>query len=165
MDNLASAPWTLTLNKAGLAEGTTTTFSTTANPLLYAIKSKAYSLATKTNATTPTTDARTGAAFVSVPANYGSVYVWGVDAAGTVKVYQGGVEKLDGAADGADAKFVIAPQLPPIPDNVAIFAYTVVKVGASGSAFSFGSVALKSASNIGVAHQDVIALPERPQVA
>ena len=123
---------------------------------LYAIKSKAYSLATKTNATTPTTDARTGAAFVSVPANYGSVFVWGVAAAGTVKVYQGGVEKLDGAADGADAKFIIAPQLPPIPDDVAIFAYTVVKVGA---------LALKSASNVGVAHQDVIALPERPQVA
>lgn len=164
-DALSSAPLTQTLNKAGLSNGTTTTFSFTASPLQFAIRSKAYSKAAQTNAATPTTDAGTGAAFVPVPANSGSVFVWGYDAAGSLKVYQGQIQALDGIADGANARFVTAPQFPAIPDTVAAFAYTIVKVGASGSAFSFGSVALVSGANVGVIHQDIIALPDRPQVA
>ena len=170
MDYLSQVPLTFTATKAGLTNGTTTTFSFTANPLLFAIKGKFYSKATVTNGTTPTTDGNTGAAFTAIPAGtstaaYGCVYVWAYDKDGNVKVYQGQTQATDLAADGANTKFVTAPQFPAIPDTVAPFGYSVVKVGTSGAAFTMGGTSLASGSNISVTHVDLATLPDRPQVA
>lgn len=170
MDYLSQSPFTQCTKKAGLTNGTTTTFSFTANPLEYAIRGKFYSKATQTNAATPTTDGNTGAAFVAIPAGtstaaYGGVFVWAYDTSGNVKVYQGQTQATDLAADGANTKFVVSPQFPAIPDNVAPFAYTVVKVGTSGAAFTMGSTSLASGSNISVTHVDINTLPDRPQVS
>ncbi len=93
MDILQQNPLTMTTTKAGAAAGTTTTL-TTANTVLYAIKGKAFTKAGASNAATPTTDATTGAAYVAVPVNYGCAYVLGYDAAGTLKVSQGGLQAL-----------------------------------------------------------------------
>jgi hypothetical protein len=170
MDALQFAPVTLTTKKAGLTNGTGTSFSFTANPLEYLIKGKFYSKVAQTNTGTPATDGNTGAAFTAIPAGtstaaYGSVYVWAYDAAGNVKLYQGTIAATDLAADGANARFIAAPAFPSIPDNVSVFGYTVVKVGTSGAAFTPGSNSLASGSNISVTHVDVGALPDRPQVA
>lgn len=169
MDYLAQTPQTFCANKPGLTNGTTTTFSFTANPLQYVIKGKFYSKATQTNAATPTTDGNTGAAFLPVPAGsasaaYGCVFVWAYDAAGNVKVYQGQIQATDLAADGANTKFIVAPQFPAIPDTVCPFGYSVVKVGTSGAAFTMGGTSLVSGSNISVTHVDISMLPDRPQV-
>lgn len=170
MDALQLVPLTACMNKAGLTNGTGTSFSFTANPLQYAIRGKFYSKATQTNTATPTTDGNTGAAFTAVPAGtstaaYGCVFVWAYDASGNVKVYQGTIQATDLAADGANTKFIQAPQFPQVPDSVCPFGYSVVKVGTSGSAFTMGSTSLASGSNISVAHQDIATLPDRPQVA
>lgn len=161
MDALSQVPLTLATKKAGLGAGTTTTFSFTANPLEYAIKGKFYSKATQTNAATPTTDAVTGAAFVALTAGYGSVYVFGYDAAGNIKVMQGKVEALD-----SQGNFVYAPQFPLIPDSICPFGYLVAKGGAtlSGS-WTFGASNLSGVSGMTYAFQDVLTLPDRPQVS
>ena len=81
MDQLLQAPLTMTVVKAGLTAGTTTTYSTTANPVLYCIRGKAYTKATVTNGATPTTDANSGLAFKAQAIGTGSVYVFGYDSA------------------------------------------------------------------------------------
>lgn len=160
MDFLAQAPATQTTSKAGLAAGTTTTF-TTANTTQYAIKGKAYAKAGVTNSATPTTDATTGAAFAPVTANNGSVFVFSWDASGNVKVSQGQVQALDSAGN-----FIVAPQFPAIPDTLCPFGYLVFKGGSTlASAWTFGSSNLSSVTGATYTFVDIQSLPDRPQVS
>jgi hypothetical protein len=163
-DAVHAAGLTLQLGKPGLVAGTTTTY-TIGTAFTYAIRGKAYSKGTATNAATPTTDGNTGAAFVALTVGKGSVFVFGVNAAGTVSAYQGSVEDLTAAADGANASFERAPQLPAIPGTVCPFGYLVVKVGDSGTTWTFGSSNMSGVSNVSYAFQDIVALPDRPQVS
>lgn len=83
---------------------------------------------------TPTTDANTGAAMTLV-ANQAAVFVWGVNAAGTVQVIKGAtVSYTDTTAGSTEVK------LPPIPDTFCPFAYVVIKAGATVvGTWTFGS--------------------------
>lgn len=170
MDNLSIPPLTMCTSKATLAAGTTTTFTTT-GATLYCIKGKAFTTSAASNSATPTTDAVTGAAFVAVPASYGCVFVFCYDgtsatAATAIKVVQGPLAALSTEADGANAKFTLAPQFPMVPDTLAPFAYCVTKVGASGSSWTFGVSNLAGPpSNVLHTFVDVMTLPGRPQVA
>lgn len=165
MDALQQVPLTLALAKAGLVAGTTTTLTIgTTTP--FGLKGKAYSKASASNQATPTTDASTGAAFVPIPAGYGCAFVIGFDSSGAIKVSQGPLQVLDGVADGANAKFITAPQFPIVPDTVCPVGYLITKVGTSGSAWTFGSSNLAGPpSNVLHTFQDCITLPDRPQVA
>jgi len=160
MDTLQSTPLTLTLSYAGLSAGTTTTY-TTANAVNYAIAGVAYTKAAQTNAATPTADATTGAAFLPVSANQGSVYVFGYDASGNLKVSQGQVQALD-----VQGNFINSPQFPAIPDGVAVFGYLVFK-GASNlaSAWTFGSSNLSGVTGATYSFKSLATLPARPVVA
>lgn len=165
MNGIDAGGLTAQFGKPGLTNGTTTTYTIGAT-FAYAIKGLSYSKGSGSNATTPTTDGNTGAAFVAVPAGsssacYGAVFVWAVNSGGTVSVYQGTTAATTIAADGANTAFITNPQFPSIPDTVCPFAYTIVRVGSSGAAFTMGSTALASGSNIYVAHQDIAALPDR----
>lgn len=166
MDALQFVPVTMATTKAGLTAGTTTTY-TTANTVLFSIKGKAYSKTAVTNGATPTTDATTGSAFSAIPAGSGSVFVFGFDSSGNIKVSQGSVEVLDGSTtSGATAKFIRAPQFPIVPDTVCPFGYMVTLVGSAGSAWTFGSSNLAGPpSNVLHTFVDVFTLPDRPQVA
>lgn len=159
MDALSQIPLTMCTMKAALAAGTTTTYSTT-GVTLFCIGGKAYSKAAVTNGATPTTDATTAAAFVAVGANYGSVFVFGYDKDGTIKVSQGSVVALD--ASGA---FILAPQFPAIPDTVCPFGYLVIKAGSTASNWTFGSSNLSGATGITYTFVDVMTMPARPQVS
>lgn len=160
MDALKVVPLTLCANKAGLVAGTTTTYSITANPLQYAIRGKFYSKATVTNGATPTTDAITGAAFVGIPVNAGSIFVFGYDASGNLKVTQGQVAALDVAGN-----FLYSPQIPMVQDTVCPFGYLVVKVGSTGALWTFGTSNLSGATGVTYAFQDLLTLPDRPQIS
>jgi len=169
LDSFLTASMTYCKSHALLAAGTTTTFSTT-GATLYDIKGKSFTTAAAANAATPTTDANNGAAFRTVGLNRGSVFVFCYDgqaaAANAIKVVQGTIEVLDGAADGANANFVGAlPQFPVVPDNLCPFGYYVVKVGASGAAFTFGVSNLAAVSNVGKSFVSIGSLPDRPQAA
>ncbi len=160
-DYLASVPVTMTTNKAGLVAGTTTTYSITANPLLYVIKGKFYSKATVTNGATPTTDANTGTAFTGITANQGCAFVFGYDSSGAVKVAQGPVQALD-----VSGNFIVAPQFPAIPDTACPFGYLLFKGGSTLSGtWTFGSSNLSSVTGATYVFQDLATLPDRPQAS
>ena len=168
MDNLQFYPVTQCLKKAGLVAGTTTTYSITANPLEYSIKGKIYSKATVTNGATPTTDALTGAAFVTLifpasatVAGQGSIYVFCYDSSGNIKVVQGSVETLD-----LSGNFINSPKLPIIPDTICPFGYLTVKLGATAVAnWLFGTNNLSGVTGVTYAFQDITTMPDRPQIA
>lgn len=165
-----NAAGTQCLTHAALAAGTTTTFSTT-NATQYAIKGKTYSTNAATNAATPTTDANTGALFVSIPVNYGSVHVFCYDgssatAATAIKVVQGSIELLNGADDGDDAVFVgQLPKFPVIPDTLCPFGYVITKVGTGGAAWRFGANNLADTAKYNHSFTSVATLPDRPQAS
>lgn len=147
------------VSKAALAAGTTTTFSTT-GATLYCVDGKAYSVAAKTNAATPTLDANTGEDFIGVEPNQGSIFVFGYNPAGDTKVMQGSIEALD-----VGGQFTVAPKFPPIPDDVAPFGYLIIKAGATAAApWVFGVNNQSGVTGITYTRQDVMTLPARPQV-
>lgn len=167
MDNLQALPVTMTTTKAGLAAGTTTTYSTTAT-VIFGIRSKAFSKTAVTNGATPVVDIVDGLAFtpLTFPASstvggQGSVFVFAFNAAGTIGVAQGSVEQLD--VTGA---FVIAPQFPVIPDTYCPFGYLVVKLGPTAVAnWTFGTNNLSAVTGVTYTFVDIFTLPDRPQIA
>lgn len=167
MDNLQALPVTMTTTKAGLAAGTTTTYSTTAT-VIYGIRSKAFSKTAVTNGATPVVDVTDGLAFtpLAFPASasvggQGSVFVFAFNAAGTLGVAQGTVEQLD--VTGA---FVIAPQFPVIPDTYCPFGYLVVKLGPTAVAnWLFGTNNLSAVTGVTYTFVDCFTIPDRPQIA
>ena len=160
MDNLQVLPLTLCLSKVALAAGTTTTISTTGTTV-YAINGKAYSKAAITNGATPTTDAATGAAFPSISANQGTVVVVGLDASGNVKACQGTIQALD-----VSGNFILAPQMPVMPDNLCPIGYIVLKGGSTlASPWTFGSSNLSSVTGMTYTFVDLVSMPARPQVS
>jgi hypothetical protein len=161
MDNLQAIPLTLALGKATLAAGTTSTLSSTGT-LAFAIKGKAYSHAALSNTATPTTDAVTGAAFVPVVTNKGSVFVIGYNAAGALIAAQGSIESLDSSGN-----FINAPQFPVIPDTMCPIGYEIIRAGSTASAagWVFGTGNQASVTGITYTLVDVVTLPERPQVS
>ena len=161
MDNLQQVPLIMCTMKATVAAGTTSTLSSTAT-IYYCIRGKAYSRAALSNTATPTTDATTGAAFVPITTNTGAVIVIGLNAAGTLKASQGGLQALDAAGN-----FVVTPQFPALPDDFCPIAYEVIKAGSTASAagWVFGTNNQASVTGITYAITDLMTLPDRPQVA
>lgn len=160
MDYLQSVPVTQTTTKAGLAAGTTTTW-TIANAVQYSIRGKAFAKSAVSNQASPTTDATTGAAFSPISANQGAVLVFSFDASGNVKVSQSVIQALD-----VGGNFIVSPQFPAIPDTVCPFGYLVFKGGATLSGtWTFGTNNLSSVTGATYTFVDVQSLPDRPQVS
>jgi hypothetical protein len=144
------------------ATGATTFTATpvgTAAAISFCIKGKAFTKATIAGGATPTTDAVTAAAFPPLAANQGTIVVLGLNAAGTILAAQGSIEGLDSGGN-----FQVAPQFPSLPDTMCPFAYIVVKDGATGGAWTFGT-SNWNATGITATPVSVMMLPARPQTA
>lgn len=162
MDIQQFAPITACLTKATLAAGTTSTLSTTGTTT-YLIRSKFYTKGAITNQATPTTDALTGLAFIAVPANQGSIYAVGFNAAGTLLAVQGSVESLD--VNGA---FINGPQFGGLPLDFAMIGYIVIKAGSTASSapgWVFGTSNMSAVTGITYTFVDATGLPDRPQIS
>ena len=160
MDNLQQVPATLCVVKAGLAAGTTNTYGTT-GATVYSIKGKAYSKAAATNAALPVVDRATNLPFVPLVANQGCVVTFSYDAAGNLRCAQGQVQALDGSGN-----FAVPPQFPIVLDTDCVFAYLVLKAGATLAVpYVFGTSNLSGVTGMSYAFQDVFGLPDRPQVS
>lgn len=183
MDDQSQIPVTMALQKAGLAAGTTTTLSTTAT-VPYAIRGKAYSKTAITNGASPTTDYATNLAFVPIPVplsspnlpgvpnsapGYGSVYTVGFDHSGNLQVIQGQIAALD-----VNGNFVTAPQFGGLgpqgsgstDNDFCPIGYMVVKLGSTAVAtWTFGTNNNSGVTGVTYAFQDVITLPDRPQIS
>lgn len=130
MDRLRQTSLTGATTLGVLAAGTTTTVSTT-NAVVYAIRGKGYTHAALTNQATPTTDVNTGAAFTGVKAGYGSVFVYGFNAAGDLKCAQGEVIALD---TSGTYTWKQKPQLPALPDDFCPFGILTILAGSTADA-------------------------------
>ena len=153
---------TMCFTKATLAAGSTTTVSTT-TAASFTIQGKMYlQSAAWSNKAHPTTDANTAAAFVNIPANYGSVIVYGTDSGGTnLLAAQGKIVPLNDA--GA---FIAAPDFPVIPDTMCPLGYLLIKCGSTASS-GWTPATSNQASVTGVTYTraDVSTLPPKPQIA
>jgi hypothetical protein len=112
--------------------GAATTYSTSA--IATVIRGIQRAKAAVAGGATPTTDAVSGAAMTLV-ANQAAVFVWGVNAAGTVQVIKGAtVPYTDTTAGSTEVK------LPALPDTFCPIAYVVIKAGATTvGTWTFGS--------------------------
>lgn len=167
MENLDLAGLALSFRRCGLGAGTTNTF-TVALDNHYTIDGQTYSAAALSNFAGPSVDGNTGAAFKSVPTNSACVFVFTIGGSGSfavaTRVMQGSIVALDGAADGANAGYVNQlPQFPHIPDNVAVYGWMIVKVGASGSAWNFGVSNNSGVANVSITFTSGACLPDRPR--
>lgn len=125
---------TICTTKAGLAAGTTTTY-TTASAVAGSINGTyATALSAQSNTATPTTDFN-GDAFTALAASEGCIFVYSIVAAGTIAIHQGPVETLDAANN-----FEILPEFPSIDlDTYVPFGFATFKNGSTGSAWTFGA--------------------------
>lgn len=150
---------------AGLAAGTTSTTTTTANTVCSIGGKFATAYAAASNAASQTTDINTGSAFPSIAVNYGSVFVFGVNAAGSLKVAKGTDAPLVGGVTTTPGSFVNdVPQFPILPDDFCPIGYVVVKLGPSASAWTFGS-SNWTATAVTTSFVNCSTLPDRPQVS
>jgi hypothetical protein len=170
MDGQSLQPITMSLSKVTLAAGTTTTLSTTGTTT-YCIRSKAYTFSAWTNQATPTLDYATGLAFIPVLPNQGSIFLIGVDAAGTMRVIQGTVVALDntGAFINAPTFGGLSPagSITSTTGNFCPVGYLVIKAGSTAAAggWLFGTNNMSSVTGITYTFQDCVGEPDRPQIA
>jgi hypothetical protein len=168
-DNLQNLPLTLSLANTGLIAGTTNTLTSTVASVCSIGGKFAAALAVLTNsATTPTSDATSGALFSAVPltssavAGVGAALVFGVNAAGAIKCALGPPVALDGlGVTTTPANFIAAPQFPALPDDFCPIAYTLVRTTPSVPSFTVGT---SSWVNNCTTFTKVCTLPARPQI-
>lgn len=162
MDYQAAQPYTICATKVTLAKGTTSTLSNTGT-ITYSIRGKAYTKSAMTNATTPTTDWATGNAFLPVLANYGSVFMVGLDHSGNLKCVQGQVVPLD-----ASGNFINAPNFGGFPLDFCPIGYILIQAGSTADATTgwiFGTSNMSGVTGITYTFVDVMGSPDRPQIS
>ena len=154
-------------NKAvttGITGQGATTFSCTpagtAHKMEFVVNGKACNKAAISGGATPTTDAISGLAFTALAANQGCVFVYALNAAGTISAVQGTIVPLDRSGNFVAAR----SEFPALPDTLAPFCYVVCKNGSTGSAWTFGT-SQWIATGMTATPVDVLALPARPQVS
>jgi hypothetical protein len=165
MQSLDTRGVTINLVNCGLAKGTTSTYTTTATTVC-AINGKfATGLTAQTNTATPTSDAATGAAFVAQTDNTACVYVFGVNAAGSIQVCQGGIEATEVGVTTTAGAFRNPPQFPNLPDDFCPIGYLLVRTAPSASDFTFGTSSWTATGITAGTAINVSTLPSRPQTA
>lgn len=159
----------LTLNHANAvaSAGTTNTLTTTVATTCSIGGKFATTYASGTNtATTMTTDAVTGAAFVTIPPNYCAALVIGINAAGVAKLCQGPLEPTETGVTTTVGAFKNPPQFPAMPSDFCPIAYTVMRVAPSLTAGATAGTTAWAATSVScTTFQNISVLPDRPQLA
>jgi hypothetical protein len=166
MDNLyALRGMTVNLVNAGLVAGTTSTYTTTATTSCVIGGKFATQLSAQTNTATPTTDVNTGAAFVAQTDNTACVYVYGINAAGEIKVAQGSIVDTEVGVTTTAGAFKVGPQFPTLPDDFCPIGYQIVRTAPSAADFTFGSSSWTATGITAATAVNVHTLPLRPQTS
>lgn len=157
----------MTVNQAsaGFVLGTTSTYTTTATTSAVINGVFATGLTAQTNTASPTLDATTGAAFVPLTANQATVLVWGVNAAGAIKLAQGQVVSTETGVTTTAGAFITAPQFPALPDDFVPIAYNLVRTSPTGSSFTPGTTAWAASGITSSVAKNIQTLPARPAIA
>lgn len=166
MDNLQNTPVTQNLSNAGLVAGTTNTLTSTATTSCAILGKFGTTLGAMTNsATTPVVDATTGLAFTPMVANQACALVFGVNAAGAIKMSQGPITPTEVGVTTTPGNFLVAPQFPSLPDDFCPLAYTLVRTSPTGNAFTPGTTAWAASGIVCSTFKNVSTLPARPQTS
>ena len=153
--NRSNTPGLLTTAGAETVYDTTVIIS-------FEIDGKIYNKAAVTDGATPPLDGNTGEAHVAVKPDKICVFVWGMNASGTVSLYQGDINDVDGDTDIAEQN----PAWPSIPADIAPFAYTIYQTtGASAAAGLTPGTGNDNCNATGLTATtvDISTIPGRPQ--
>lgn len=165
MDNLNYRGATMNHATAGLVAGTTSTYTTTASTNCSIAGAFATTLTAQTNAASPTTDASTGLAFVALAPNQATVLVWGVNAAGAIKLAQGNIVPTAVGVTTTVGAFITLPDFPSLPDDFCAIGYQLVRTAPSAAAFTPGTSSWTASGVTASVIKNVSVLPARPQSA
>lgn len=157
---------TVNQTNAGLTVGTGVNY-TTAVTTSCVIKGKfATTLGAQTNTATPTVDATTGASFTLTPlgAQQGTVFVYGTNLAGAIKVAQGSIVATELGVTTTAGAWIVAPQFPALPDDFCPIGYQLIRTSPTGAAFTMGVTSM-ALSGLNVTTVNVHTLPDRPAIA
>ena len=165
MDTLTQIPMTFNHVNAGLVAGNTSTYTTTATTVCSIGGKFATGLAAQTNTASPTTDVNTGTTFVALTANQATVLVWGVNAAGAIKLAQGSIVPTETGVTTTAGAFITLPSFPSLPDDFCPIGYQLVRTSPTGSAFTPGTTSWAASGITCSTIKNISSLPGRPQSA
>ena len=166
MDYLAQVPLTASLVYMGCVAGTTNTWTNSVASQCAIGGKFTTALATNSNQSeTPTTDANTGVAPVTILADKAAAIVFGVNAAGTLVAAQGPVIDTYPGVTTTVGAFKQCPQFPSIPNDFCPIAYTVVRVSPTGASFVLGTTEWAASGISCSTFANICTLPSRPQIA
>jgi hypothetical protein len=156
---------TINLVSAAFVLGTTSTYTTTVTTE-HVINGKfGTTLGAQTNTASPTVDANTGLAFPAVLKDQATVLVWGVNAAGAIKLCQGSIVPTMPGVTTTVGGFIMPPQFPALPDDFCPIAYGLVRVSPTGATFTAGTTQWAASGITCSTFQNVATPPDRPQIA
>lgn len=156
---------TASFANAAVTLPSTSTYST-ANSTACQFKGKwGTPLTAQTAQATPTTDATTGAAFVALASNQATVIVFGVNAAGAIKMAQGSIVPTETGVTTTAGAFINAPQFPALPDDFCPLAYALVRTSPTGTAFTAGTTSWTASGITTSTVVNIGTMPERPQIS
>lgn len=165
MDHLKLRGLTMGLIKSGLIKGTNKSYTTTVTTEGMINGKYVTGLTAQTNQAVPTTDATTGAAFVTQTDNTACVYVMGQNAAGTIQACQGSIEPTQTGVTTTAGAFINSPQFPALPEDFMVLGYCLVRTAPSASDWKFGT---DNWAATGVTTTEFVqcgVLPDRPQAS
>jgi hypothetical protein len=165
MDRLSFTPITFNHVNAGLVAGTTSTYTTTAATSCSINGVFATALSAQTNTASPTTDATTGVAFVPVLTNNACCLVWGVNAAGAIRLAQGPVTPTEAGVTTTVGAFLLAPQFPALPLDFCPIGYQLVRVSPTGATFTPGTTSWAASGITCSTIRNISCLPARPAIS
>ena len=166
----------MALGDAAIAAGSTTTM--TAGAVIdYMINGKAHTAPAISAVQPNTVDSNTGVAMAGVPPGYGTVIVFGYNAAEStaMRMVQGEIVKLAANTSAYHpGAFVDVPEWPAIPDDFCPVGYATVKVATdytAGATYVFGTsntTATGAQNSAATAHANlftsICTLPNRSQL-
>ena len=170
MEYNAYAPLTLNHTSMALVAGTTNTLTSTVTSVCSIGGKFATTKGAMTNSSFATegitADFATGNAFIpltsTATAGSGCVLLFGITAAGAVRVVQGPIVATELGVTTTPGAFIAAPAFPPVPDGFCPVAYTVVRTSPSVATFTVGT---SSWANNSTTFQNIATVPARPQIA
>lgn len=148
-----------------LVKGTTSTYTTSVTSAGIINGKYATALTAQTNTATPTTDATTGAAFVAQTDNTACCYVFGINAAGEIKVSQGPIVPTEVGVTTTAGAFINPPPFPALPNDMYVIGYGIVRTAPSASDFTFGTSSWTATGVTTSTFAQCAVLPDRPQTA
>lgn len=163
MESLSLRGLSLNHVNAGLVAGTTSTYTTTATTVCSIRGKFATGLTAQTNTASPTTDVVTGVAFRTLTDNQATVLVWGVNAAGAIKLAQGSIEDTEVGVTTTAGAFKVAPSFPVLPNDFCPLGYQLARTAPSASDFTPGTSNWTATGITCSTIQNVATLPDRPQ--